>query len=159
MNQAIYAGGCFWGIEHLMQKQSGVITVESGYMGGDIENPTYPQVKTGTTGHAEVVRIIYDPTMVNYETLTKLFFEIHDPTQADGQGPDIGTQYRSEIFYLSNEQKETAERLISLLQSKGYDVKTKVTPASEFYLAEEYHQDYFEKHGDTDTCHFYTQRF
>ena len=158
-SQAIFAGGCFWGIEHLMQQQNGVISVESGYIGGDVENPTYQQVKTGTTNHAEAVRIIYDSTVVNYETLARLFFEIHDPTQADGQGPDIGSQYRSEIFYQSPEEQAIAQNLIDILKAKGYNVQTKITPASKFYSAEDYHQDYFEKHGDADTCHFYTKRF
>ena len=157
--EAIFAGGCFWGVEHLMKQQNGVISVESGYIDGHVENPTYEQVKTGTTGHAEAVRIIYNPTVVDYETLAKLFFEIHDPTQADGQGPDIGSQYRSEIFYHSQEEKTTAENLINILKAKGFDVQTKLTPASKFYSAEDYHQNYFTKHGDEDTCHFYTPRF
>jgi len=158
-SQAIFAGGCFWGVEHLMQQQNGVISVESGYIGGNTENPTYQQVKTGTTNHAEAVRIIYDSAVVDYETLAKLFFEIHDPTQADGQGPDIGSQYRSEIFYQSLEEQAIAQNLIDILKAKGYDVQTKITPASEFYSAEDYHQNYFEKHGDGDTCHFYVKRF
>jgi peptide methionine sulfoxide reductase msrA/msrB len=143
----------------LKKQQNGVISVESGYIGGHAEHPTYQQVKTGNTGHAEAVRVIYDPTIVSYETLAKLFFEIHDPTQTDGQGPDIGSQYRSEIFYLSPEEQATAQHLIGILKTKGYGVKTKITPAAKFYPAEDYHQNYFEKHGDKDTCHFYTKRF
>ncbi|MCL2416972.1 MAG: peptide-methionine (S)-S-oxide reductase MsrA [Bacteroidales bacterium] len=158
-SQVIFAGGCFWGVEHLMRQQNGVISVESGYIGGNIENPTYEQVKTGTTEHAEAVRIIYDSTVVDYETLAKLFFEIHDPTQADGQGPDIGSQYRSEIFYDTQEEKTIAQGLINILKSKGFDVQTKLTPVSKFYSAEDYHQNYFTKHGDEHTCHFYTKRF
>ena len=157
--EAIFAGGCFWGVEHLMKQQNGVISVESGYIGGNVENPTYEQVKTGTTEHAEAVRIIYDSNIVNYETLAKLFFEIHDPTQVDGQGPDIGSQYRSEIFYNTPEEKSIAQNLIDVLKSKGFDVQTKLTSASKFYPAEDYHQDYFAKHGDEHTCHFYTKRF
>ncbi|GAB1358855.1 bifunctional methionine sulfoxide reductase B/A protein [Porphyromonadaceae bacterium] len=116
---AIFAGGCFWGVEHLMQQQNGVIGVESGYIGGTVVNPTYQQVCTGRTGHAEAVRIIYDSTKVDYETLAKLFFEIHDPTQLDGQGPDLGHQYRSGVFYSSAEQKKIAEKLIQQLKDKG----------------------------------------
>jgi peptide methionine sulfoxide reductase msrA/msrB len=157
--EAIFAGGCFWGVEHLLKQQNGVFSVESGYTGGHTENPTYEQVKTGTTGHAEAVRVIYDPTIVSYETLAKLFFEIHDPTQANGQGPDIGSQYRSEIFHQSPEEEAMAQELIGILKTKGYDVKTVVTPIHKFYPAEDYHQRYFEKHGDNNTCHFYTKRF
>ncbi|MFV0398275.1 MAG: bifunctional methionine sulfoxide reductase B/A protein [Bacteroidales bacterium] len=156
---AIFAGGCFWGVEHLMQQQNGVIGVESGYIGGTVVNPTYQQVCTGRTGHAEAVRIIYDPTKVDYETLAKLFFEIHDPTQLDGQGPDLGHQYRSGVFYSSAEQKKIAEKLIQQLKDKGYDVVTEVTEATEFYPAEEYHQDYYVKTGKTPYCHIYTKKF
>lgn len=156
---AIFAGGCFWGVEHLMQQQNGVIGVESGYIGGTVVNPTYQQVCTGKTGHAEAVRIIYDPTKVDYETLAKLFFEIHDPTQLDGQGPDLGHQYRSGVFYSSPEQKKIAEKLIQQLKDKGYDVVTEVTEATEFYPAEEYHQDYYVKTGKTPYCHIYTKKF
>ena len=156
---AIYAGGCFWGVEHLMQQQPGVISVESGYIGGKTENPTYEEVCSRTTGHAEAVRVIYDPSVTNYETLTKLFLEIHDPTQIDRQGPDIGDQYRSEIFYSSESQKETAEKLIGILQHKGYDVVTKITPATTFYPAENYHQDYYARKGTLPYCHSYVKRF
>lgn len=158
-SEAIFAGGCFWGVEHLMQKQNGVISAESGYIGGSVDNPTYNEVKSQSTGHAEAVRVVYDPTKVDYETLTRLFFEIHDPTQADGQGPDLGNQYRSEIFYNSPEQKEVAERLITTLKDLGYDVKTEVTETTKFYVAEDYHQDYYVKEGKEPYCHSYTKRF
>lgn len=157
--EAIFAGGCFWGVEHLMQQQKGVLSVEAGYTGGKVKNPTYEQVCTGKTGHAEAVRIIYDPAKISYETLARLFFEIHDPTQSDRQGPDVGPQYRSEIFYISPEQKKTAEELIGRLKANGYDVKTKVTRATEFFPAETYHQDYYDKTGKTPYCHIYTKRF
>lgn len=157
--RAIFAGGCFWGVEHLMQQQDGVLNVVSGYIGGDVENPSYEEVKAHTTGHAEAVEVTYDPAKVDYETLAKLFFEIHDPTQTDGQGPDIGDQYRSEIFYTSEEQKRVAEKLIEILRSKGYDVVTKLTEATIFYTAEDYHQDYYQLKGTEPYCHFRVKRF
>ena len=156
---AVFGAGCFWGVEHMMQKEPGVLSVESGYIGGTVENPTYEQVCTKTTGHAEAVRVTYDPSRVSYETLAKLFFEIHDPTQEDGQGPDLGPQYRSEVFYLTPEQKEVSERLIKTLKDKGYRVVTRVTPATTFWPAETYHQDYYERKGTEPYCHAYTRRF
>lgn len=156
---AIFAGGCFWGVEHLMQKVDGVKSVESGYIGGSVPNPTYKQVCTNHTGHAEAVRVIFDPAKVDYETLAKLFFEIHDPTQTNGQGPDIGDQYRSEIFYIDDNQRNVAEKLISQLKNKGYRVATKLTPATIFYPAEDYHQDYYINKGTEPYCHKYTKRF
>lgn len=156
---AFYAGGCFWGVEYYMQRVAGVLTVESGYMGGHIDDPTYQQVKAHTTGHAEVVRVVFDPTQTDYETLTKLFFEIHDPTQLDGQGPDLGEQYRSEIFYTTQKQKSTAEKLIAILRDKGYPVVTRLTEASTFWPAEDYHQNHYNREGSTPYCHGYTKRF
>ncbi len=159
MEKAIFASGCFWGVEYQLQKVDGVLSTSVGYTGGFLPNPTYKQVCTGTTGHAEAVEVVFDPTKVSYETLARLFFETHDPTQVDGQGPDIGTQYRSEIFYLSDDQKKTAEKLIKLLEDKGLDVATALTPAVEFYHGEDYHQDYYIKSGGTPYCHAYTKRF
>lgn len=156
---AIYAGGCFWGVEHLMQQVPGVISVESGYIGGHVDHPTYEQVCAHTTGHAEAVRVVYDPSKVSYETLTRLFLEIHDPTQADGQGPDRGEQYRSEIFYADDAQRRTAERLIGILRDKGYAVVTRVSAATTFWPAEDYHQDYYRHKGTEPYCHRYTKRF
>jgi len=156
---AIFAGGCFWGVEYFMQKTPGVITVTSGFTGGHVKNPSYREVCTGTTGHAEAVKIIYDPRKTSYEALLKLFMEIHDPTQVGGQGPDLGDQYRSEIFYLNEEQKKTAEKNINILKAKGYKVATLLTKASEFYDAEGYHQDYYFKNGKLPYCHGYTKRF
>lgn len=156
---AIFAGGCFWGVEHLMQAQPGVETVQSGYIGGTVKNPTYEQVCTGTTGHYEAVRVSYDPQIVSFETLCKLFLEIHDPTQADGQGPDHGSQYNSAIFYGNATEKATADRLLKELHGKGYDVVTKVLPVSEFYPAEQYHQDYYERKGTEPYCHSRVKRF
>jgi len=156
---AVFAGGCFWGVEYYLQKAPGVISVTSGYTGGHVKNPSYKEVCTGTTGHAEAVKIIYDPEKNNYETLLKLFLEIHDPTQVDRQGPDIGEQYRSEIFYLNDDQKRIAEKYIFILKSKGLKVATALTKASEFYPAEGYHQDYYFNNGKVPYCHAYTKRF
>ncbi len=159
MEKAIFASGCFWGVEYQLQKVDGVISTSVGYTGGLIPNPTYKQVCTGRTGHAEAVEVVFDPSKVSYEHLARLFFETHDPTQEDGQGPDLGTQYRSEIFYFSDEQKAVAEKLIGLLEAKGLDVVTGLTPATTFYDGEEYHQDYYQKSGGTPYCHAYTKRF
>lgn len=159
MATAIFAGGCFWGIEHLMQRQEGVISVVSGYIGGTTANPTYEQICGGTTGHLEAVQITYDPSLVDYATLAKLFFEIHDPTQRDGQGPDIGSQYLSAIFYTSEQQHTVARGLIEQLEAKGYDVATELRRATIFYPAESYHQDYYESSGKVPYCHAYTKRF
>jgi len=156
---AIFAGGCFWGVEFYMQKSPGVVAVVSGYTGGKVKNPSYQEVCTGTTGHAEAVKITFDQQKTNYETLLKLFLEIHDPTQAGGQGPDIGDQYRSEIFYLNSEQRSVAEKCLKILREKGMNVVTEVTKASDFYPAEEYHQEYYFKNGKTPYCHSRVQRF
>lgn len=156
---AIFAGGCFWGVEHLLQQQKGVISVTNGYTGGTTSNPSYAEVCEGNTGHVEAVEVIYDASQVDYETLAKLFFEIHDPTQSDRQGPDIGEQYRSEIFYKTAKQKEIAEKLINTLKAKGYKVVTKVAEAKKFWPAEKYHQDYYLKKGSQPYCHRYVKRF
>ena len=157
--KAYFAGGCFWGVEHLFDHKEGVISAISGYMGGSMDNPTYEDVKYGSTGHLEVVKVIYDPAKVSYEKLVKFFFEIHDPTQVDGQGPDIGKQYLSAIFYNTDEEKKTAYKLIDILESKGYKIATKVLPAAAFWKAEEYHQDYFDKNKQQPSCHVYKKRF
>lgn len=157
--KAYFAGGCFWGVEHLMQQEEGVINVVSGYMGGHVDNPTYLQVKGHTTGHAETVEITYNSKVTSYETLLKLFMEIHDPAQLNRQGVDIGPQYRSEIFYLTQDEKECAEKVIGILKEKGYEVVTKVTPAGKFWVAEEYHQNYCQVHGIEPECHMRVKRF
>lgn len=159
METAIFAGGCFWGVEFYMKTLSGVISVESGYIGGTKENPTYEEVCSNTTGHAEAVRIVYDPSLIDYETMAKHFFEIHDPTQVNRQGPDIGEQYRSEVFYLSEEQKKTAKKLIEQLKDKGLRVATQLTPATTFWVAEDYHQNYYTRKGKLPYCHVYIKRF
>lgn len=159
LDTAIFAGGCFWGVEYYMKKARGVLAVESGYTGGTVEDPSYEEVCEGGTGHVEAVRVLFDKSKTDYETLAKLFFELHDPTQVNRQGPDYGEQYRSEVFYNSPEQKAIAERLIRQLKEKGYEVATVLAPASTFWVAEDYHQNYYERKGTLPYCHGYTKRF
>jgi peptide methionine sulfoxide reductase msrA/msrB len=156
---AIFAGGCFWGVEYHLNKLDGVISTTVGYTGGNLTNPEYYDVTTGTTGHAEAIEVVFDPSKVTYEDVAKLFFEIHDPTQKNRQGPDIGHQYRSAVYYRNFEQKKTIDKLIGILEAKGLDVKTEVEPATTFYPAEDYHQDYYDKKGSLPYCHSYTKRF
>lgn len=146
--QIIFAAGCFWGVQYYFDQVPGVVKSTVGYTGGHTENPSYEQVCTHTTGHAEAVLLEYNPEKVSYETLVKQFFRMHDPTQLNRQGPDIGDQYRSAIFYFSDEQKEIAEKIKARAQ-KNYKnlVVTEVTKATEFYPAEEYHQKFTEKNG------------
>lgn len=157
--KAYFAGGCFWGVEHFFKKADGVISTRVGYMGGVKKNPTYEEVSSGTTGHLETIEIVYYTEKTSFEKLAKLFFEIHDPTQTDGQGPDIGEQYQSAIFYADENQREIAERLIAALNKKGYKVATKLKKAGDFWPAEEYHQDYYGKTGKKPYCHIYMKRF
>jgi peptide methionine sulfoxide reductase msrA/msrB len=157
--KAYFAGGCFWGVEHLFQSKSGVIDAVSGYMGGTFDNPSYQEVLTGKTGHLEAVEITYNPAVVNYEELTKFFFEIHDPTQANGQGPDIGPQYLSAVFFETDDERDIAQDLIDQLKGKGYDVVTKLLPVVKFWKAEDYHQDYYVKKNQQPYCHVYQKKF
>lgn len=156
---AYFAGGCFWGVEHYLEQLDGVLDVDSGYMGGHVESPSYDDVSSQTSGHVETVRVRFDPTRVSYEEIARRFFEIHDPTQADGQGPDIGPEYRSVVFYATPEQRRTAEALIELLRARGYEVVTRVEAADRFWEAEAYHQDHYAKTGRTPYCHARVRRF
>ena len=156
---AIFASGCFWGTQFYFQKAPGVISTTVGYIGGTKENPTYQEVCTGKTGHAEATEITYDPSETSYEDLVKLFYETHDPGQMNRQGPDIGTQYRSAIFYQNDQQKEIAEKITEQLKAKGHKVVTEITKAGIFYNAENYHQQYYTKGGGTPYCHSYTKKF
>ena len=157
--KAVFAGGCFWGMEYQFKKAPGVTAVYSGYTGGTKADPTYKEVCTGTTGHLEAIEVSFDPAQTTYEELAKLFFEIHDPAQANGQGPDIGTQYLSAVFYMDDEQKRIAEKLIGILREKGYTIATRLIKADTFWKAEEYHQDYYARTGGAPYCHAYTKRF
>ncbi len=156
---AYFAGGCFWGVEYYLEQAKGVISVESGYMGGRTINPSYQEVSGHLSGHAEAVQVVYDPSETTYEDVTRLFFEIHDPTQLNRQGPDVGNQYRSEVFYRSVEQKEIAGKLVSLLEKKGFKVVTLISPATTFWKAEDYHQDHYIRKGGTPYCHKPVDRF
>lgn len=157
--RAIFAGGCFWGVEYYLQKEPGVMATTVGYIGGHTDKPTYREVCDKSTGHAEAVEVVFDPARTSFEKLARLFFETHDPTQSGRQGPDVGDQYRSEIFYLDDEQKQTAEKLITILHEKGYKVATRVSQAEKFWPAEDYHQDYYLHKNATPYCHGYTKRF
>jgi peptide methionine sulfoxide reductase msrA/msrB len=154
---AIFAGGCFWGVEELLRQLPGVVATEVGYTGGSLPNPTYERVSVGTTGHAESVRVEFDRSKLSYADLLRYFFRLHDPTTVNRQGNDRGTQYRSAIFTLSDEQKRVAHEIISEVDaSKKWNapVATQVLPAGQWYKAEDYHQDYLQKHPDGYTCHW-----
>jgi methionine-S-sulfoxide reductase len=156
---AYFAGGCFWGVEHFLEQMDGVLRVESGYMGGEVDDPSYEDVLTHTSGHLETVRVYFDPAKITYEAVAKRFFEIHDPTQADGQGPDIGPQYISAVFVTGDAQRGATESLIGKLRERGYDVATQVRPAGKFWIAEEYHQNYYVVHQKQPYCHAPVDRF
>jgi peptide-methionine (S)-S-oxide reductase len=152
---ATFAAGCFWGVEAAFRKIEGVEFTQVGYTGGNLENPTYKEVCTGKTGHAEAVEVIYDPHTPSYEKLLEIFWHIHDPTTINRQGPDQGTQYRSAVFYHNDLQKTAAFKIKAQLQNLNEfstTIVTEITQASEFYRAEEYHQQYFEKHGNDGGC-------
>jgi len=155
MERATFGGGCFWCIEGAFEQLAGVESVTSGYAGGHTENPTYEEVCSGTTGHAEVVQIAYDPELLDYEDLLEVFFTIHDPTQVNQQGPDVGTQYRSIVLSHDDRQESLARAFVEELDEQGvYDdtVVTEIVPLETFYEAEEYHQNYFEKNPSDAYC-------
>ncbi|NQT57398.1 MAG: bifunctional methionine sulfoxide reductase B/A protein [Bacteroidetes bacterium] len=157
--RAVFASGCFWGTQYHFDRSDGVILTAAGYAGGETEFPTYTQVCTGTTGHVEAVEVLYDPERTSFEKLAKLYFETHDPSQTNGQGPDIGNQYLSVLFYNNKHEKKRAEQLISILESKGITVATKLVPAGIFWPAETYHQHYYDVKGSTPYCHMYIKKF
>ena len=155
--KAVFAAGCFWGVESAFRKVDGVVDTQVGYTGGKTADPTYKEVCTDTTGHAEAIEITFDPAKVSYAKLLDLFWRMHDPTQVNRQGPDTGTQYRSAIFYYSPEQKAAAEASKAALDKSGKykkPIATQILPAGPFYRAEEYHQRYFEKNGGP-ACHIF----
>jgi peptide methionine sulfoxide reductase msrA/msrB len=156
---AWFASGCFWGTEYHFSKVHGVVETTVGFMGGYVEHPTYHQVCEGDSGHLETIEVIYDPLETSYEALVKLFFEIHDFTQTDGQGPDIGAQYLSAIFYANDSQKAIAEMYVNILTQKGYKVATTLRFADQFWPAEDYHQDYYDHKGTQPYCHIYHHIF
>ena len=157
--KAIFAAGCFWGVQHQFSRVKGVLESTVGYTGGTEENPTYTEVKAHQTKHVEAIEVVYDADIISYTDLCKVFFEIHDPAQTDGIGPDMGPQYRSEIFYLNEEQKKCAEEVIEILRAKGDVVNTVLRPAEKFWKGEEYHQNYYEKTGGEPYCHIRVKKF
>lgn len=157
--KAIFAGGCFWGVEYYLEQMPGVESVVSGYTGGNLPHPFYEAVLTGLTGHLEAVEVTYNPYKVTYRELAKRFFEIHDPTQANGQGPDIGKQYKSAVFYSDEQERKISEDLIRQLMDRGYDVVTEVRPVEKFWPAEKRHQNYYLRKGNLPYCHGYSNRF
>ena len=155
MEKATFGAGCFWGVEAAFRKLNGAIETRVGYAGGNLNNPTYQDVCTDKTGHAEVVEVSFDPTKITYEDLLNVFWTNHDPTQVNRQGPDVGTQYRSVIFFHTPEQEEAAKSSKEKLQQSGRfkkEIATRIEPAPEFWEAEDYHQQYLEKRGQ-DSCH------
>ncbi len=155
IEKATLGGGCFWCLEAVFENLKGVRSVTSGYAGGKVPNPTYREVCSGRTGHAEVVQIEFDPAVISYDTLLEIFFVMHDPTTLNRQGGDVGTQYRSVIFFNSDEQAETAQRLVSSEEIRGIwadPIVTEILPAPDFYAAEDYHQEYYRNHGSQPYC-------
>ncbi|MCW5589411.1 MAG: bifunctional methionine sulfoxide reductase B/A protein [Legionellales bacterium] len=157
--EAIIAAGCFWGVEYYFEKLAGVIATQVGYSGGATSNPTYEDVCRGNTHHLEVLRVIYDKDKLTYEQVIKYFFEIHNFTQDNGQGPDIGEQYLSAIFYFNPSQRDTAEQVIKILKEKGYQVTTQLRKVTHFWSAEEYHQHYYDKMQKSPYCHRHNKIF
>ena len=159
LSYAYFAGGCFWGVEYYLEKLDGVKSVSSGFMGGHVKNPGYYEVVSGKTGHLEAVEVIYDKSQISYEKIARTFFEIHDPTQTNGQGPDIGSQYLSAVFVNDENERNTVKKLIALLDENGFDIATKILDKQAYYKADEGHQNYYNKKGTRPYCHGYKKRF
>ncbi len=159
MAKAYFSAGCFWGVEYYFKRLKGVTKTVVGFMGGELENPSYKQVKTGTTGHLETIEVEYDPDIVSYEALVRYFFEIHDFEQVDGQGIDIGTQYLSAIWFNDNTERDTAIKVFGELMQMGYSPVTQIRTVMSFYPAEDYHQDYLDQRGETPECHVWRKVF
>ena len=159
MSKAYFSAGCFWGVEYYFKRLKGVAKTVVGFMGGEIENPSYKQVKTSTTGHLETIEVEYDPEMVSYEALVRYFFEIHNFEQADGQGIDIGTQYLSAIWFNDLAERDSAIKVFGELTQMGYHPATQIRQAMPFYPAEDYHQNYLDERQETPECHIYTKIF
>ena len=159
MAKSYFSAGCFWGVEYYFKRLKGVTKTVVGFMGGELENPSYKQVKTGTTGHLETIEVEYDPEVVSYEALVRYFFEIHNFEQVDGQGIDIGTQYLSAIWFNDNTERDTAIKVFGELMQMGYSPVTQIRTAMSFYPAEDYHQDYLDERGETPECHVYRRIF
>lgn len=156
---AYFASGCFWGTEYWFSKKEGVLSVTSGFSGGNKLKPTYSEVSSGITGHLECIKVEYDSSVITYEDLVKLFFETHDFTQKNGQGPDIGSQYLSAIFYQDDFEKDMAKKYIDILKNKGLNIATSLKVMDVFWPAEDYHQNYYIKKGTKPYCHNYNKLF
>ena len=159
MAKAYFSAGCFWGVEYYFKRLEGVIHTTVGFMGGNTKNPSYKEVKNGTTGHLETIEVEYDSEAVPYETLARYFFEIHDFEQVDGQGVDIGTQYLSVLWFANNDERDTALRVFGDLMRMGYHPATQIREAVLFYPAEDYHQNYLDERHETPECHVYRKIF
>ena len=159
MKKAYFSAGCFWGVEYYFKRLKGVTKTVVGFMGGEIENPSYKQVKTGTTGHLETIEVTYDSEVVSYEALVRYFFEIHNFEQADGQGIDIGSQYLSAIWFNDFTERDTAIKVFGELTQMGYRPATQIHQAMTFYPAENYHQDYLDQRQESPECHVYRKVF
>lgn len=159
MATAYFSAGCFWGVEYYFKRLRGILFTQVGFMGGELLNPSYKQVKTGLTGHLETIRVDYDPEMVSYEALVKYFFEIHDFEQADGQGIDIGTQYLSAIWFQNAEERDIALKVFGELTQMGYHPATQIRMVATFFKAEDYHQNYLDLRQETPECHVYRKIF
>ncbi len=157
--KGLFAGGCFWGVQHLFRDLEGVVVTTCGYSGGDVEYPTYEQVCSGRTGHLETVEVWFNPREISYVDVVRYFMEIHDPSQVDGQGPDVGDQYRSAIFVVDKEQRRIAESVVGELRSGGIDVATEISDAMPFWVAEPFHQHYYVRTGAVPYCHRRISRF